>query len=251
MALPIIDARVHVSRADEPWPKVREVLRRAGVDTALLSAHPDSSQLSDDVQLPLDVCGPDGPYAALYVGGNPYSGHLRGKIRIPANFELYRALHIRCFISPSLDFGGAVTSASWDPDALQSMLGRDDLAAIITRAGELGMPTWLIEHFPVTVGIIERFPDQVFVIPKMGQMNGGSAQVLNAFAEAENVCFDTAFGELHESIVKRVGHERVLLASGYPFNSPRQCLDQVSALKLPDEQIEAIMGANLLRLLGR
>lgn len=250
MALPIADARVHVSRTTEPWPRVREVLRRAGIDAALLSPHPESSQLSDDIRLPLDVAQPDGPWAAYYLGGNPFSGHLRGEARLPGEFERYRALHIRCFLSPSLDFGGAVTSATWDPDALGAALEREDLMAIIARAGELGMPTWLIEHFPLTVGIIERFPNQTFVIPKMGQMNGGSSRVLNAFAGSENVCFDTAFGELHESIVKRLGHERVLLASGYPFNDPRACLDQVSALNLPDEQIEAIMGGNLLRLLG-
>ena len=251
MALPIIDARVHVSRTTEPWPRVRELLRRAGIDTALLSPHPESPQLSDDMRLPLDVAGKDGPWAAWYVGGNPFNGHLRGEVRLPGNFERYRALHVRCFLSPSLDFGGAVTSATWDPDALQAALEREDLMAIITRAGELGMPTWIIEHFPLTVSIVERFPDQVFVIPKMGQMNGGTSQVLNALAEADNVCFDTSFGELHESIVKRLGYERVMLASGHPFNRPRECIDQVSALGLPDEQIEAMMGGNLLRLIGK
>lgn len=249
MALPIVDARVHVSRTAEPWPKVREVLRRAGIDSALLSAHPDSPQLSDDVRLPLDVAQPHGPWPAYYLGGNPFSGHLRGPAVVPPDFPRYRALHIRCFLSPSLDFGGAVTSAIWDPASLRAALKREDLMEFIARAGELGMPTWLIEHFPLTVAIIERFPEQIFVIPKMGQMNGGTAQVLNAFARSDNVYFDTAFGELHESIVRRLGHERVLLASGYPFNEPEDCVNQVSRLKLPDEQIAAIMGGNLLRLL--
>ncbi len=251
MATPIIDARVHVSRTTSPWPKVREVLRQASVDTALVCAHPESMQLSDDLALPLDIAKEDGPFACYYFGGNPYSGHLRGHASIPDDFERYSALQIRCFLSPSLDFGGAVTSANWDPEELEALVSREDLAAIITRAGELDMPIWLIEHFPITVSLIDRFPDQVFVIPRMGQMNGGTAQVINTLVEAENVYFDTSFGELHESIVGRVGHERVLLASGYPFNDPRECLDQVGALKLPDDEIAAIMGGNMLRLLGR
>ena len=49
--------------------------------------------------------------------------------------------------------------------------------------------------------------------------------------------------------MKRVGYERVLFASGYPYDEPRRCLDMISALDLPDEQIEAIMGGNLLRLI--
>jgi len=251
MALPIIDARVHVSRTSSNWAKAREALRRAGADTALLSAHPESPRLSDDLRLPLDVAGDDGPYPVYYLGGNPFNGHLRGQAKVPPNFDRYRALQIRCFLSPSPDFGGAVTSANWDPEALDALLGREDLAAFITRAGELGMPIWLVEHFPLTLNIIDRYPEQIFVIPKMGQMNGGTTQVLKALGDAENVYFDTSLGELHESIIKRVGYERVLLASGYPFNEPRECLDQVSALNLPDEQIEAIMGGNVLRLLQR
>ena len=251
MATPIIDARVHVSRTVAPWPKVREVLQWAGVDTALLSAHPESMQMSDDLALPLDIAAEDGPFACCYFGGNPFSGHLRGHASIPDDFERYSALQIRCFLSPSLDFGGAVTQASWDPEELEALVGREDLAAVITRAGELNMPIWLIEHFPITISLVNRFPDQVFVIPRMGQMNGGTAQVLNALADQENVHFDTSFGDLHESIVGRVGYQRILLASGYPFNDPRECLDQVGALNLPDDEIEAIMGGNLLRLLGR
>ena len=250
MALPIIDARVHVSRTTHPWPQVREVLRRAGVDTALLTAHPDSPQLSDDVGLPLDVAEPDGPYAAYYLGGNPFSGHRRGPVRVPAEFERYRALHIRCFLSPSLDFGGAVTTAQWDPESLEEAIGRKDLAEIMDAAGMLRMPVWITEHFPITLAMIATFRDCRFVIPSMGEMSGGTATVLNALAEEERVYFDTSGGDLHESIVKRVGYQRILLASGYPFGDPAKCLDQLSALDLPDEQIAAMAGGNLLELLA-
>jgi len=250
MVLPIIDARVHVSRTIAPWPKAREALRVAGIDSALLTAHPDGSQLSDDITLPLDVAGADGPWAAYYVGGNPFSGQRRGRIIIPPTLARYHALHIRCFLSPSLDFGAATTAAQWEPDSLQAAVERDDLSAIIDAAHGLGMPVWLTEHFPVTLGLIDRFPHVRFVIPKMGAMNGGSAQVLNALAEHSQVLFDTSCGELHESIVKRIGHERVLLASGYPFNDPSEALDQVGHLDLPDDQIAAIAGGNVLALLG-
>ncbi len=251
MALPIIDARVHVSRTIAPWPQAKETLRKAGVDTALLSAHPESPQLSDDIPLPLDLASEDGPYAALYVGGNPFAGHRRGPIEIPPNFDQYDAVHIRCFLSPSLDFGGATTSAQWDPESLDEAIRREDLAALLEAASNREMPVWLVEHFPVTLGLIDQYPEVRFVIPKMGAMNGGSAAVLNALVSYTHVCFDTSCGELHESVVKRIGYRRILLASGHPFNDPGDALRQLCSMKLPDEQIGAIAGGNLLELIGR
>ncbi len=251
MALPIIDARVHISRSTTPWAGVREVLRKAGVDTALVSAHPESPQLSDDLALPLDVAGEDGPYAACYVGGNPYAGHRRGPINVPGNLASYHAVHIRCFLSPSLDFGGATTSAQWDPESLEEAVGRDDIAELLDAAQQLEMPVWLIEHFPITLALIERFPEVRFVIPKMGAMNGGSAAVLNALAPQAHILFDSSCGELQESIVERIGFRRIMLASGYPFNEPSEALEQLCSLDLPDEQIAAIAGGNLLELIDR
>ena len=251
MILPILDACVYISRTIAPWPRARETLRRAGIDSALLTAHPESPQLSDDISLPLDVAGPEGPWAAFYVGGNPYAGHRRGRIIIPRDLDRYHALHIRCFLSPSLDFGGATTSAQWEPDELRAAVEREDLSELLEAAQRLGMPVWLIEHFPVTLSLIDRFPQVRFVIPKMGAMNGGSSQVINALADYDNVFFDTSCGELHESIVRRLGAERILLASGYPFNDPAEALNQVGRLDLPDDDIVAIAGGNLLKLLNR
>ncbi len=251
MATPIIDARVHVGRTQSTYPQAQRALQHAGIDTALLCAQPESPQLSDDVAFPLDLARPEGPYACYYVGGNPFGGYRRGEIRIPHNFDRYSALYVHCFLSASHDFGGAVTSAEWDPDSLRQAVEREDLAQLLRRAAEVGMPTWLCEHFPITLSLIERFPDNVFVIPRMGQMNGGAATVINALHANNNVCFDTAGGEVHEAVVKRLGYERVLFASGYPYDEPRRCLDMVSALDLADEQIEAIMGGNLLRLIQR
>lgn len=251
MAIPIIDARVHVSRSIAQWPRVQEVLRRAGVDTALVSAHPESPQMSDDTALPLDLAGKDGPFPALYVGGNPFSGYRHGPIEIPNNFERYRAIQLRCFLSPSLDFGGAASSAHWDPERLEEAVSREDLARLFAAAHERCMPVWLTEHFPVTLELIARYPDICFVIPKMGAMNGGTAAVLNALADYSHICFDTACGELHESIVKRIGYKRILFASGYPYNDPAEALEQVCSLDLPDEEIGDIAGGNLLELLNR
>ncbi|MGC9319643.1 MAG: amidohydrolase family protein [Armatimonadota bacterium] len=250
MALPIIDARVHIARGISPWSDAREVLRRAGVDTAMLTAHPESTQLDDDITLPLSAAGEDGPYAAYYVGGNPYEGYRRGRISVPRDLERWEAVHIRCFLSPSLDFGGATTAAQWEPDRLREIVEREDLGDLLAAAAQREMPVWLTEHFPVTLELIERYPDVRFVIPKMGAMNGGTAQVLNALAPYTHICFDTSCGELQESIVERIGYTRILFASGYPFNEPSEALDQLGALKLSDEEIGAIAGGNLLELIG-
>ena len=124
MALPIIDARVHLSRSTCPWAQAQRVLQAAGIDTALVTAHPDSPQLSDDLTLPLDLASPEGPWAAYYLGGNPFAGYRRGPVRIPANFAHYHALHIRSFLS-SLDFGATTTAALWDQSASKALAHRD------------------------------------------------------------------------------------------------------------------------------
>ncbi len=200
--------------------------------------------------LPVGVATSDGPWAAYYVGGLPFEGYRRGPVEVPSDFGRYSAVHIRSYLSPSLDFGGATTSASWDAERLEEAVGREDLGAVIDAAREREMPVWLIEHFPVTLSLIERFPDVRFVIPKMGAMNGGSAAVINALAAHAHICFDTSCGEIHESIVKRLGFRRILFASGYPFNDPAEALDQLCAMDLPDEEIGAMAGGNLLELIG-
>ncbi len=250
MVLPIIDARVHLSRSTYPWAQAQRVLQAAGIDTALVTAHPDSPQLSDDLTLPLDLASPNGPWAAYYLGGNPFAGYRRGPVRLPANFAHYHALHIRSFLSPSLDFGATTTAALWDPQRLEEALAHEGLAEIIAAAQACGMPVWLTEHFPVTLALVERFSSVRWVIPKMGAMNGGSAAVINALAENSNVYFDTALGDVHESVVRRLGYRRILFASGYPFGEPAAALDQVGRLALPDEQIAALAGGNLLELLA-
>jgi len=250
MATPIIDARAHISRNSYPWPKVQEVMRRAGIDSALLSLHPESDQPEHDMTLIRDVADKDGPWAAYYVGGLPFDGYRRGSVGVPADFDRYSAVHIRSFLSPSLDFGGATTSASWDSESLEEAVGREDLGGIIDAARQRDMPVWLIEHFPVTLGLIERFPDVRFVIPKMGAMNGGSAAVINALADQAHISFDTSCGEVHESIVKRLGFRRIIFASGYPFNEPSDALDQLCSMNLHDEEIGAMAGGNFLELIG-
>lgn len=249
MVLPIIDARVHVSRDIAPWPKVREVLRKSGVDSAVLSVHPESPRPEHDLTLPRDVSAEDGPWAAYYVGGYPFEGYRNGPARIPSDFDRYSALHIRCFVSPSLDFGGATTSAYWDAERLEAAVGREDLGAVIDAARQREIPVWLIEHFPVTMSLIERFPGVRFVIPKMGAMNGGAAAVVNALTDFSHICFDTALGELQESIVRRIGYKRILFASGYPFNQPSLALEQLCGMDLPDDEIAAMAGGNVLELL--
>ncbi len=62
--------------------------------------------------------------------------------------------------------------------------------------------------------------------------------------------FDKASDEQIARIIRNHGPERVLFASDFPWQSPREVLDGLNRLDLSEEQRTMILGANAARLLG-
>lgn len=251
MAEPIIiDSHVHVGRTharwDETWPR----LEAAGIDAAVLAADPNSPNLDDERALPAALARPGGPYALWYIGGDPFSGIRLGPPKLPPSLDDYDGVEWHCYFSPRLDYGSSSDiEAAAAAEVLSSPAAGGALDALETLLAK-GLPVRLTEDLPTTLALIDRCPEGRFIIPHMGLRNGGTSRVTNALAGNPNVCFDTSVVEPNEGMVERVGWRRVLFGSDAPAGDPAWSIRQVRQLKLPPEQIEAILGGNAQRLLG-
>ncbi len=249
MAEPIIiDSHVHVGRTHARWEETWPRLQAAGIDAAVVAADPDSPNLHDERALPAALCGPDGPYALWYIGGDPFSGMLRGPPGLPPRLEEYRGVEWHCYFSRRLDYGSSDDlDAANAAQVLSSSAASGALEALEGLVAK-GLPIRLTEDLPTTLALIDRSPEGRFIIPHMGLRNGGTSRVLNALAGNPNVYFDTSVVEPNEGMVERVGWERVLFGSDAPTGDPAWAIRQVRELDIPPEQTEAILGGNAQRL---
>ncbi len=245
----IIDAHVHVGRNESRWQTTWPELEALGIDTAVLSADPESFDLSGDRTLPGDLSRREGPYGLWYIGGTPFSGILQGVPTLPRDPRDYQGIDWHCYFSDAYDYGSSADeeTAAEASEYLDSAEAQPALAVIEELVGA-GMPIRLTETLPITVGIIERLPQGVFIIPHMGNRNGGVARVLNMFAKTSRVHFDTSSIEPNEGMVETVGAKRVLFASGAPHGDVARALRVVRAMDVPAAALEDILGENARRI---
>ncbi len=114
---------------------------------------------------------------------------------------------------------------------------------------------WVSEGLQVGE-LARRFPDVTFVATNGGQINIsglGQMDAELALAANENLVLQTAGvyrEDFIEGVVARLGAERVLFASGFPFMDPRLEILRVRwAPNLDDGAREQILGGNAARLL--
>ena len=245
----IIDAHVLVGRNESRWQTTWPALDALGIDTAVLSADPESYDLAGDRTLPGDLSRRDGPYGLWYIGGAPFSGIQQGAPTLPRDIRDFQGIDWHCYFSDRYDYGSTADEESIATAAqtLDSREAQPALATLAELAGA-GLPIRITETFPVTVAIISRFPEAVFVVPHMGNRSGGVARVLNALAASPNVYFDTSGIEPNEGMVGTVGASRVVFASGAPHADPSRALRVVRALELPPADVQRILGENARRL---
>jgi predicted TIM-barrel fold metal-dependent hydrolase len=64
------------------------------------------------------------------------------------------------------------------------------------------------------------------------------------------VYFDTSLAQLDETILARVGSERILFGSAFPYGDPEVEIDKIDRLPIPESLKEGIYGDNALSLLA-
>ena len=129
-------------------------------------------------------------------------------------------------------------------------------AAAIDEIRRRNMPVCLEEEFDNTLRFINDLaPGVRVIIPHCGHLNGGyEAFCEHGVWERPNVFADTsasgATPEIVEDYVRRYGHSRIMFGSDFPFGHPREQLEKILRLDLPQDARDAILGLNVKRLLA-
>lgn len=115
------------------------------------------------------------------------------------------------------------------------------------------MVVCLEEEWHYTLKFInELAPGVRIIIPHCGLLNGGYDGFCHSgIWEMPHIYTDTSLvpSDLVIDYVRRYGTERIMFGSDFPFGDPRGEFRKVMRMKLSDGEKEAIVGANVERLL--
>jgi hypothetical protein len=142
----------------------------------------------------------------------------------------------------------------WHRHASEPKYRYDDpkCALAIEEIRRRNLPVVLEEEFPNTVMFVERLaPGVRTVIPHLGFLNGGYGEIRDAgLWKNVNVYADTSLASRDHILdfIERYGHEKLLFGSDFPFGSPKQELQKILELPIPEGKVKAIVGKNLERL---
>ena len=148
-------------------------------------------------------------------------------------------------------------------DEYYQLIDRHLVDPVVETASQLSIPVFFHtdDHFGVTstpsmvADIAADFPDTTFIIGPAGSSGGWNDEVLPALKRAPNtvIAIDAVFrANVIRPAVEEVGADKVLMGSRAPYAPaalmPIFIRDHLPALTR--EQKEAIMGRNLMRILG-
>ncbi len=116
------------------------------------------------------------------------------------------------------------------------------------------MPVVFEEEFANTLKFVEKTaPGIKIIIPHLGFLNGGYSRIDSRGIWAlKNVYADTSLAPREEIMdyIRKQGTEKLLFGSDFPFGSPKEELEKILRLPIPEDQVEAVIGGNLKRLLS-
>ena len=125
---------------------------------------------------------------------------------------------------------------------------------IIQEITERRLPIVLEESFRNTCRFVENLaPEAVIIIPHLGALNGSYPALERAgIWQRSNTYADTALAPIDHMrhFVQNYGPERLLFGSDFPFGHPGHELRKVEALNLPQDDLDKILGGNILDLIG-
>lgn len=125
--------------------------------------------------------------------------------------------------------------------------------AAIDAIRNRNMPVCLEEEWRYTIRFMEELaPDVRIIIPHCGFLNGGYRQFCHHHIwERSNIYTDTALAptEAISHYISNYGHERIFFGSDFPFGDPRSELQKILRLGLTQNQTDAIVRWNILRVL--
>jgi predicted TIM-barrel fold metal-dependent hydrolase len=133
---------------------------------------------------------------------------------------------------------------------------------VVERAMALGMPLMVAAGFPwvshaTQVGdLCRRYSEAQVIMTHGGQLNiSGLAQAdaLTALRDNPNLCTEVSGmyrQDFIETVIAEMGAARVLFGSNCPRMSQEFELERIRALKVGEDDRQAVLGGNAARLLG-
>lgn len=243
-----IDAHVSVDQNRFPGERALEVLHQARIQQAVVFADASSEDLAGQNQYVLELARAHDVFPYFYIGGNPWTDTRPDDLLIPDNLGEYAGVRWHRWIGEKVDRDGALDEdeLAWAANLMES----SEFEAFVSAAAYYGLPVLFEESLAVTLEFVLRYPSLDIIVPHLGAQSGGQTNTLRAFWDKPNVYFDTSLSQLEETTLARVGTERILFGSGYPYGDPDIEIDKIDKLPIPDDAKEGMYGDNLLSLLA-
>jgi hypothetical protein len=243
----IVDAHVSLDPQRFPMERALHVLQASQIQSAVVFADSGSSDLARANEYVLESASEHELHPFYYIGGNPWTDTRPPELELPDNFLDYAGVRWHRWVGTAVDRTGKVDrdELEWAVDLMESA----EFEAFAAAAAHYGMPVMFEESFGVTVEFVLRYSSLDIIIPHLGAQNGGDANVFGALWDKPHVYFDTSLAALDESFLGRVGTERILFGSAYPYGDPETEIDKIDRLTISEEAKEGVYGDNLLSLL--
>lgn len=244
----IIDAHVNLDSHRYPVERALRVLAQSYIQQAVVFADPEAEDLEAQNAYVLEVSRQHDLYPFYYLGGNPWSDTRPDLLELPDQIDQYAGIRWHRWIGEALDRTGIPDHN--ELDWAISLMDSAEFEAFVAAAAHYALPLIFEESLAVTVEFALRYPSLDIIVPHMGAYNGGETNILRALWDVPNVYLGTSLAPLSEITFSRVGVERIIFGSGFPYGNPEAELEKIERLPLADTAKEAIYGENLLTLLG-
>lgn len=244
----ITDANVSIDRERYPIEKALEVLNAANIRKAVIFAEAHAESLKEQNTYVLQSAKEYDLYPFYYVGGNPFTDTRSEPLEVPDNLEQYAGIRWHRWVGEGIDREGNLDDS--ELDWAINLMDSAEFEALTAAAAHYSLPVMFEESFAVTLEFALRYPSLDVIVPHLGARSGGQLNVLRALWDTPNVYFDTSLSQIDETALSRLGTERILFGSGYPYGDPEAEVDKIDRLPIPDEAKEGMYGENLVSLLS-
>lgn len=245
----IVDAHVALDPDRFPVERALAVLAASKISSAVVFADSRAGDLTHVNAYVLEQARAHDLFPFLYLGGNPFTDTRPDELIYPDNLPDYAGLRWHRWVGEGIDRTGVLDrhELEWAVNLMESA----EFEALASAAAHYGMPVLFEESLTVTVEFAMRYPSLDVIVPHLGARSGGERNLLRAVWDMPNVYFDTSLAQLDETFLSRVGTERVLFGSGYPYGDPETEIDKIDRLPVPESAKEGMYGENVLSLMSQ
>ncbi|HEX8917980.1 MAG TPA: amidohydrolase family protein [Chloroflexota bacterium] len=244
----VVDAHVNVDSQRFPVERALSVLRAARIEHAVIFADPRAADKDETNRYVLQVAREHDLFPFYYLGGNPFTDTRPDNLELPDDIERYAGFRWHRWVAEGVDREGSL-----DEDELTwavSLMESPEFEAMASAASLYSMPVMFEESFAVTLEFVLRYPALDVIVPHLGARNGGQTNILRALWDQPSVYLETSLSQVDETVLARIGTERILFGSCYPYGDPEIEIQKIDTLPIAEEAKEGMYSDNILHLLS-